>query len=70
LPTLSEDKINSFVQAQYYFSIGILPIAEPDEIQKRALELSNADFIIPEFYSELNNHLKIYLIGLLNNKSN
>ena len=70
LPSLSEDKINSFVQAQYYFSIGILPIAEPDEIQKRALELSNADFIIPEFYSELNNHLKIYLIGLLNNKSN
>ena len=70
LPNLSEDKINSFVQAQYYFSIGILPIAEPDEIQKRALELSNADFIIPEFYSELNNHLKIYLIGLLNNKPN
>tara|TARA_B100000497_G_C7668427_1_gene403187 strand:+ start:1162 stop:1809 length:648 start_codon:yes stop_codon:yes gene_type:complete len=70
LPSLSEDKINSFVQAQYYFSIGILPIAEPDEIQKRALELSNADFIIPEFYSELNNHLKIYLMGLLNNKSN
>ena len=38
---------------------------EPDEIQRKALELSGADYVIPDFYTELYNHLKIYLKGLL-----
>ena len=64
-PNLKQNDIISFVQAQYYFSVGILPVAEPDEIQRKALELSGADYVIPDFYTELYNHLKIYLKGLL-----
>ena len=69
-PNLKQDDIISFVQAQYYFSVGILPVADPDDIQRKALELSGADYVVPDFYNELYNHLKIYLMGLLNNKPN
>jgi AcrR family transcriptional regulator len=69
-PNLKQDDKISFVQAQYYFSVGILPVADPDDIQRKALELSGADYVVPDFYNELYNHLKIYLMGLLNNKPN
>ena len=69
-PNLKQNDVISFVQAQYYFSVGILPVADPDDIQRKALELSGADYVVPDFYNELYNHLKIYLMGLLNNKPN
>ena len=67
-PNLEQNDVISFVQAQYYFSVGILPVADPDDIQRKALELSGADYVIPDFYNELHNHLKIYLTGLLKRK--
>ena len=67
-PNLEQNDVISFVQAQYYFSVGILPVTDPDDIQRKALELSGADYVIPDFYNELYNHLKIYLSGLLKNR--
>ena len=67
-PNLEQYDVISFVQAQYYFSVGILPVADPDDIQRKALELSGADYVVPDFYNELHNHLKIYLTGLLKSK--
>ena len=67
-PNLEEYDVISFIQAQYYFSVGILPVADPDDIQRKALELSGADYVVPDFYNELYNHLNIYLTGLLKSK--
>ena len=64
-PNLEQNYVISFVQAQYYFSVGILPVADSDDIQRKALEISGADYVVPGFYNELYNHLKIYLPGLL-----
>ena len=64
LPALSEKSVYNFFNAQYYFAIGVLTVSEPNKTQRNAHQLSDSDYIIPEFYDELKNHLRIYFSGL------
>ena len=64
LPALSEKAVYDFFNAQYYFAVGVLTVSEPNKTQRNAHELSESDYIIPDFYDELKNHLRIYLSGL------
>lgn len=65
LPNLSDKDVYRFFNAQYYFAIGVRSVSDPNEMQKKAHELSNSDYILPEFHDEYFDHLKIYLNGLL-----
>ena len=64
LPALSDKAVYDFFNAQYYFAVGVLTVSEPNKTQRNAHELSESDYIIPDFYDELKNHLRIYLSGL------
>ena len=64
LPALSPKAVYDFFNAQYYFAVGVLTVSEPNKTQRNAHELSESDYIIPDFYNELKNHLRIYLSGL------
>ena len=44
----------------------MLNLTDSDDLQKEAHELSEADYVIPDVYDELYNHLKIYLNGFMN----
>ena len=64
LPKLSDKQVYQFFNAQYYMAVGVRSISDPNEMQKKAIELSNMDYILPNFYKEYHDQLKIYLKGL------
>ena len=63
-PKLSDKQVFQFFNAQYYMAVGVRSISDPNEMQKKAIELSNMDYILPNFYNEYHDQLKIYLKGL------
>ena len=65
LPALSTSDVYRFFNAQYYFAVGVRSVSDPNDLQFKAHELSNSDYVLPDFYDEYYDHLKIYLNGLL-----
>lgn len=65
LPDLSYDGITTFLYMQFFFAVGLYPATTENEVQRKAIEISNAPFPTPDFVDMFSRFIIMTIEGLI-----